>query len=65
MWKNEVMPPFINRLEMHSDEIVSATTDLSQQVSFFGSSLYSLQRPAKAAIGYLEWIDIEEAMQAG
>ncbi|TFK57397.1 hypothetical protein OE88DRAFT_129051 [Heliocybe sulcata] len=64
MWKNEVMPHFIEYLRQHNDRVTRDTNDLSQTVSFFGMDLYSLHRSAEAVVKYLEEVDPEAAKRA-
>ncbi|THH02897.1 hypothetical protein EW026_g93 [Hermanssonia centrifuga] len=64
MWKNEVMPPFIQYLKDHNAGVLQSTGDRSQQVSFFGLDLYSLHRSAEEVLKYLERVDPEGAKAA-
>ena len=64
MWKNEVMPPFIEWLKQHNQKIVESTNDPAQAVSFYGMDLYSLHRSAQQVIEYLQRVDPEGAKAA-
>ncbi|KZT21668.1 erythromycin esterase [Neolentinus lepideus HHB14362 ss-1] len=64
MWKNEVMPHFIEYLREHNDRVTRQNNDLCQTVSFFGMDLYSLHRSAEAVIKYFEKVDPEAAKRA-
>lgn len=64
MWKNEVMPPFIQFLREHNNRVMKTTGDAYNKVSFYGMDLYSLHRSAQAVIQYLERIDPEGAKKA-
>ncbi|KAH9937527.1 uncharacterized protein B0H18DRAFT_1113351 [Fomitopsis serialis] len=64
MWKNEVMPGFIQYMRDHNDRIMRETSDPYNKVSFFGMDLYSLNRSADEVIRYLETVDPEGAKAA-
>ncbi|EED79127.1 predicted protein [Postia placenta Mad-698-R] len=64
MWKNEVMPPFIQFLREHNNRVMKTTGDAYNKVSLYGMDLYSLHRSAQAVIQYLERIDPEGAKKA-
>ncbi|KAH9946833.1 hypothetical protein B0H21DRAFT_741928 [Amylocystis lapponica] len=64
MWKNEVMPSFIQYLRDHNDRIVREARDPSKKVSFYGMDLYSLHRSADEVIRYLEEVDPKGAEAA-
>ena len=64
MWKNEVMPPFVQYLREHNDRIMEKTGDPSKKVSFLGLDLYSLHRSAAEVLRYLERVDPEGATNA-
>lgn len=64
MWKNEVMPPFIQFLREHNDRIMEEARDPFRKVSFYGMDLYSLHRSADEVIKYLERVDPEGAKRA-
>ncbi len=64
MWKNEVMPPFIEWLKQHNQKVSETTGDSSQTVSFYGMDLYSLHRSAQQVIDYLEKVHPEGAKTA-
>ncbi|TFK83604.1 hypothetical protein K466DRAFT_589596 [Polyporus arcularius HHB13444] len=64
MWKNEVMPPFIEWLKQHNQKVSETTGDSSQTVSVYGMDLYSLHRSAQQVIDYLEKVDPEGAKTA-
>ncbi|KAJ3550747.1 hypothetical protein NM688_g5004 [Phlebia brevispora] len=57
MWKNEVMPAFVQYLRNYNDRIIKQTGDPSKKVSFFGLDLYSLHRSAAEVLRYLERVD--------
>ncbi|KAJ8494918.1 hypothetical protein ONZ51_g2030 [Trametes cubensis] len=57
MWKNEVMPPFIDYLKQHNERILKETKNPSKTVSFYGMDLYSLHRSAQQVLEYLERVD--------
>ena len=61
MWKNEVMPAFVQYLRYYNDRIMKTTKDPSNKVSFFGLDLYSLHRSAAEVLRYLERVDPEGA----
>ena len=64
MWKNEVMPSFIEWMKQHNQKVVETSGDASETVSFYGMDLYSLHRSAEQVIRYLETVDPEGAKQA-
>ena len=64
MWKNEVMPGFVQYLKEYNDSIMQKTADRSEKVSFFGLDLYSLHRSAEEVLRYLEKVDPEGAKAA-
>ncbi|KAI0662663.1 hypothetical protein C8Q70DRAFT_1043046 [Cubamyces menziesii] len=64
MWKNEVMPPFIDYLKQHNERILKETKNPSKTVSFYGMDLYSLHRSAQQVLEYLERVDPEGAKAA-
>ncbi|KAL4243128.1 Erythromycin esterase [Abortiporus biennis] len=64
MWKNEVMPPFIEYLKSYNDTIMKETNDPTRKVSFYGMDLYSLHRSAEEVLKYLERVDPEGAKKA-
>jgi len=64
MWRNEVMPPFIEYLRTHNECIMQETGDPSKKVSIFGMDLYSLHRSAEEVLKYLERVDPEGAKAA-
>ena len=64
MWKNEVMPPFIQYLRNFNDQTMRSTGDASKKVSFFGLDLYSLHRSAAEVLKYLDKVDPEGARKA-
>lgn len=64
MWKNEVMPGFIQYMRDHNDRVMRETSDPYNKVSFFGMDLYSLNRSADEVIRYLETVDPEGAKAA-
>lgn len=64
MWKNEVMPPFIQYLKEHNDRVMKETQDPFKKVSFYGMDLYSLHRSADEVLKYLERVDPEGAKKA-
>lgn len=57
MWKNEVMPPFIEWLKQYNDKILRETGNASNKISFYGMDLYSLHRSVKEVIKYLDKVD--------
>ncbi|CAL1696156.1 unnamed protein product [Somion occarium] len=61
MWKNEVMPPFIEYLREFNDNVVKETGNRSKKVSFYGMDLYSLHRSAEEVLNYLERVDPKAA----
>ncbi|PCH33492.1 erythromycin esterase, partial [Wolfiporia cocos MD-104 SS10] len=60
MWKNEVMPPFIEHLRAHNARV----DDPARRMSFYGMDLYSLHRSADEVIRYLERVDPKGAKKA-
>lgn len=64
MWKNEVMPGFIEYMRDYNDRVMKETNDPFKKVSFFGMDLYSLNRSADEVIQYLEAVDPEGAKAA-
>ncbi|KAI0651687.1 hypothetical protein C8Q79DRAFT_897295 [Trametes meyenii] len=64
MWKNEVMPPFIEYLKQHNKRVLKTAKDPSNAVSLYGMDLYSLHRSAQQVIEYLERVDPEGAKAA-
>lgn len=64
MWKNEVMPGFVQYLREHNDSVMRKTGDRSAKVSFFGLDLYSLHRSAEEVLRYLDRVDPEGAKAA-
>lgn len=58
MWKNEVMPPFIEYLKRYNERV----SNPSQRVSFYGMDLY--HRSAGQVIQYLEKVDSASAKAA-
>ncbi|KAI0082192.1 hypothetical protein K474DRAFT_1586400 [Panus rudis PR-1116 ss-1] len=64
MWKNEVMPSFIEYLRSLNDRIMRETGDPSNKVSFYGMDLYSLHQSVREVIKYLEKVDQEAAERA-
>lgn len=64
MWKNEVMPSFIQYLRDYNDSVERSGGDPSEKVSFFGLDLYSLHRSADEVMQYLERVDPEGAKAA-
>ncbi|EPQ60895.1 hypothetical protein GLOTRDRAFT_135494 [Gloeophyllum trabeum ATCC 11539] len=64
MWKNEVMPTFVEFLKEHNERVMKETSDLSHTVSFFGMDLYSLHRSAEAVVKYLDKVDPKAAERA-
>ena len=64
MWKNEVMPGFIEYMRDYNDRVMKETNDPHKKVSFFGMDLYSLNRSADEVIKYLEAVDPEGAKAA-
>ena len=64
MWKNEVMPPFIEWLKDHNARRFRESGDSSDVVSIYGMDLYSLHRSAEHVIQYLERVDPEGAKAA-
>ena len=64
MWKNEVMPGFVQWLREHNDAIVKRNGDPASKVSFFGLDLYSLHRSADEVLAYLDRVDPEGAKAA-
>ncbi|EKM60919.1 uncharacterized protein PHACADRAFT_85419 [Phanerochaete carnosa HHB-10118-sp] len=64
MWKNEVMPGFVQYLRHRNDSVMQKAGDYSAKVSFFGLDLYSLHRSAEEVLRYLNRIDPEGARAA-
>ena len=64
MWKNEVMPSFVQYLKDYNEVVMRRTGDPSQKVSFFGLDLYSLHRSADEVLRYLDKVDPEGARTA-
>ncbi|KAI0932398.1 hypothetical protein AcV7_000486 [Taiwanofungus camphoratus] len=64
MWKNEIMPPFIQYMREHNDRVMQDTKDPYKKVSFYGMDLYSLHRSADEVLKYLESVDPEGAKAA-
>ena len=64
MWKNEVMPGFVQYLREYNDAIMQKAGDPSAKVSFFGMDLYSLHRSAAEVLKYLDRVDPEGARAA-
>ena len=64
MWKNEVMPPFLDYLKRYNEAVMARTGDPSRKVSFFGLDLYSLHRSADEVLRYLDRVDPEGAKTA-
>ena len=62
MWKNEVMPPFIEYLREHNEK--AKRDNSARSVSFYGMDLYSLHRSAEEVIRYLEEVDPKAAEAA-
>ncbi|TCD67007.1 hypothetical protein EIP91_000627 [Steccherinum ochraceum] len=61
MWKNEIMPPFIDFVKAFNADVLKDNGDSSNQVSFYGIDLYSLRRSSEEVIAYLERVDPEAA----
>ncbi|KAI0670067.1 hypothetical protein C8Q78DRAFT_165939 [Trametes maxima] len=64
MWKNEVMPPFIEYLKQYNERVLKSTKDPTKAASLYGMDLYSLHRSAQQVIQYLEKVDPEGAKAA-
>ncbi|OBZ78783.1 hypothetical protein A0H81_00606 [Grifola frondosa] len=64
MWKNEVMPAFIEYMKRYNDSVMRDTQDPSKKVSFYGMDLYSLHRSADEVLKYIERVDPEGAKTA-
>lgn len=64
MWKNEVMPPFLDYLKNYNETVMNCTGDPSRKVSFFGLDLYSLHRSADEVLRYLDRVDPHGARAA-
>ncbi|KAI0094600.1 hypothetical protein BDY19DRAFT_982048 [Irpex rosettiformis] len=64
MWKNEVMPPFLDHMKEHNEAVIKSTGDPSKKVSFYGLDLYSLHRSADEVLRYLDRVDPEGAKAA-
>lgn len=64
MWKNEVMPPFIEYLRTYNEMVMKMTGDSSRKVSFLGMDLYSLHRSADEVLHYLDRVDPRGAKAA-
>ncbi|OCH96563.1 hypothetical protein OBBRIDRAFT_799798 [Obba rivulosa] len=64
MWKNEVMPPFVQYMREHNERVMRETGNASNTVSFYGMDLYSLHRSADEVVKYLEKVDPEGAKAA-
>ncbi|KAI0757165.1 hypothetical protein C8Q80DRAFT_1092744, partial [Daedaleopsis nitida] len=64
MWKNEVMPPFIEWLKRYNQNVLASTNDPARTVSVYGMDLYSLHRSAQLVIDYLQKVDPEGAKVA-
>ncbi|KAH8100587.1 hypothetical protein BXZ70DRAFT_893167 [Cristinia sonorae] len=64
MWKNEVMPQFIDFLKTFNAEVMKSTGNAANQVSVYGLDLYSLHRSAEQVVNYLERVDREAAKAA-
>jgi len=64
MWRNEVMPPFLEWLRKYNVETLGVTNDPSNLVSIYGMDLYSLHRSADEVIKYLDKVDPEGAIAA-
>ncbi|KZT74782.1 hypothetical protein DAEQUDRAFT_742252 [Daedalea quercina L-15889] len=64
LWKNEVMPRFIQYMRDHNDRVMKETSDPYEKISFFGIDLYSMNRSADEVIKYLEMVDPEGAKVA-
>ncbi|KDQ63837.1 hypothetical protein JAAARDRAFT_148566, partial [Jaapia argillacea MUCL 33604] len=65
MWKNQVMPSFIDFLKSHNAKVFEESGgDPSRSVSFYGMDLYSLHRSARAVVEYLEIVDPLAAREA-
>lgn len=60
MWRNEVIPPFIQRLRNYNDSL----NINKKKIGFYGLDLYSLYSSIHAVINYLEKIDPEAAARA-
>ena len=57
MWKNEILPPFLDYLKNYNETIMKRTGDPPKKVSFFGLVLYSLHRFADGILRYLDKVD--------
>ncbi|KZT06805.1 uncharacterized protein LAESUDRAFT_678813 [Laetiporus sulphureus 93-53] len=64
MWKNEVMPAFVQFLRDHNDRVMKDLNDPYKKVSFYGMDLYSLHRSAEEVLKYLEKVDPKGAQAA-
>lgn len=59
MWRNHDVMRFVEWLRAHND-----STDVLQQVGFYGLDLYSLRASIDAVIAYLQRVDPEAALNA-
>lgn len=64
MWKNEIMPPFLDHLKNYNETVMKLTGDPSRTVSLFGLDLYSLHRSADEVLRYLNRVDPQGAKSA-
>ncbi|KAI0815276.1 hypothetical protein BC629DRAFT_1645253 [Irpex lacteus] len=64
MWKNEIMPPFLDHLKNYNETVMKLTGDPSRKVSLFGLDLYSLHRSADEVLRYLDRVDPQGAKSA-
>lgn len=59
MWRNTTLPPFLEWLRRHNDDLPPA-----QKVGFYGLDLYSLNASMQAVIDFLNKVDPQAAQRA-
>ncbi|AUH72009.1 erythromycin esterase family protein [Legionella sainthelensi] len=59
MWRNTTLPPFLEWLRKHNDDLPPA-----QKIGFYGLDLYSLNASMQAVIDFLNKVDPQAAKRA-
>lgn len=59
MWRNTTLPPFLEWLRRHNDDLPPA-----QKIGFYGLDLYSLNASMQAVIDFLNKVDPQAAKRA-